>query len=638
MRTPFLMLVLAAVDLASAAPIGEQPAMYTGMLAVASLVAPGATAAASATSSSADAEAQPSAIAAQLAGVLSAAIALTVLVRVIKQQFPKLASANNAAATSVLAILCLQFGLGVDFFGTVESFQTFVSDSSHALFDGAEARALGGRIEVTDARVAQAADFAGRHAPFVAGLAASVGAHAAALRGALCLAGLALLLQGRRFIGEVIAAGTFLIALGALSVNDWSGPEWVRASLGPGRVRDPASAAGAALVAALAVRAFWQHSTMAWCAAVGWVAVNLAAALTLALAAHGSELLGLSDLDLRQVSLFNPLNADSWAALCARATDHGGAGDWHKVLWPSAQDVVVAAAAAAAGYACLVRGTALLRTLEDRTIRRVLPDGVFQLLVPSRVLAPLYTGLAFCCLTHVATQKVSHAFQPAAALAHYAGAALRPDTAAHELVLSATPVGTLVAAFFQSGVAVHAFETAHYAQDKMATWITALAGATLVLAATLPELAPLLAGSPSGGGGGGAADATVQRYPLVFWAWLLLVRFGITHQLKNNGGGSSSAASGSAAAAAAAPDTSNDEDMARALAAADAYGDAEVEGGGAAARSAAGVYSFLDSDDEESKSPVSPPASGSRGRTMGAGGGSGLRRRRSKTPVRGGRS
>ena len=633
MRTPFLMLALAAVDLASAAPIGEQPAMYTGLLAVASLVAPGATASASAASSAAS-EAQPSAIAAQLAGVLSAAIALTVLIRVIKQQFPKLASANNAAATSVLAILCLQFGLGVDFFGTVESFQAFVSDSSHALFDGAEARALGGRIEVTDARVAQAADFAGRHAPFVAGLAASIGAHAAALRAALSLAGLALLLQGRRFIGEVIAAGTFLIALGALSVNDWSGPEWVRASLGPGKVRDPASAAGAALVAALAVRAFWQHSTMAWCAAVGWVAVNLAAALTLALAAHGSELLGLSDLDLRQVSLFNPLNADSWAALCARATDHGGAGDWHKVLWPSAQDVVVAAAAAAAGYACLVRGTALLRTLEDRTICRVLPDGVFQLLVPLLVLAPLYTGLAFCCLTHVATQKVSDAFQPAAALSRYAGAALRPDTAAHELVLSATPVGTLVAAFFQSGVAVHAFETAHYAQDKMATWITALAGATLVLAATLPELAPLLA-TPMPELG----ITTVQRYPLVFWAWLLLVRFGITHQLKNNGGGGGGGGGGSspaASAAAAAPDTSNDEDMARALAAADAYGDAEAEGDGAAAR--AGVYSFLDSDDEESKSPVSPPTSGNRGRTMGAGGGSGLRRRRSKTTVRGGRS
>ena len=50
--------------------------------------------------------------------------------------------------------------------------------------------------------------------------------------------------------------------------------------------------------------------------------------------------------------------------------------------------------------------------------------------------------------------------------------------------------------------------------------------------------------------------------------------------------------------------------------------DAEAEGDGAAAR--AGVYSFLDSDDEESKSPVSPPASGSRGRTMGAGGGSGM--------------
>ena len=52
------------------------------------------------------------------------------------------------------------------------------------------------------------------------------------------------------------------------------------------------------------------------------------------------------------------------------------------------------------------------------------------------MLAPLYTGLAFCCLTHVATQKVSDAFQPAAALSRYAGAALRPDTAAHELVLS----------------------------------------------------------------------------------------------------------------------------------------------------------------------------------------------------------
>ena len=193
-------------------------------------------------------------------------------------------------------------------------------------------------------------------------------------------------------------------------------------------------------------------------------------------------------------------------------------------------------------------------------------------------------------------------------------------------MLEATPAGALAAAFFQAGVAVHAFETAHYARGKMECWITALAGATLVLAALLPDAAPVFAPAHSSMS---ASDQTVSqaRYPVFFWAWLLLVRFGITHQLQvaaADGGDDDAVAGGPK------PDTSNDEDLARALAS--SYDDAD-----GASDTRAGVFSFYDSDENESKSPVTPPAgaSTSRGRTMDGGGSGGMRnRRRSKTPVR----
>eukprot|EP00937_MAST-01D_sp_MAST-1D-sp2_P003095 g3095.t1 len=539
----------------------------------------------------------------------------------------KLTSGQHAALAAILAVCSLEFA-GLEFVATAQRVQRFASESSGALFDSAQAHDMARSLSLSDARVARLVDVAsafGSHAPPVSAALEAVARNGAAVRAAAAATGALLLTAGKRHVGTVITLTTFALALFTLATNEWTGPPWVAARLGLGRVHDPITAATCAVVCAFTSHAFFQYFAAAWCAVVGWLSVTLAAALLVAGAAHADSTLGLSALTtplLRDVLLWNPLNANSLAALQARAAHYGahlgGAGGepWRAVwaLWPSATDLCVLLAAALAHELCLRRGQAALRRLEDRTVRRVLPESLYQLLVPSRVLTPVATGLAFCALLHASRDAVL------GWLAHPAVRAwLRPTRAEHEFVFEQTSLGALAGAFFQAGVSVHSLETVGFAQDKIEVWITAMVGATLLLAAAIPLHEAHLAAA----GGGGGARAV---WPVYFWGWLWLVRSGVVRQLQASSYG------------AAAQERDSEDGRARPAlfrtrAAAQAVGpggggDVVVVGGGGGS----GFFSghFDDEDYEgESKSPVTPPDRASRAGLSDA-----RRRRRSKSPAR----
>merc|ERR1719502_1444868 len=101
----------------------------------------------------------------ELASVLTAAcccaVVVVLLVHFVSRATPQSSRSSHAVLAAVVAIASLQFA-GLDFIATVRSVQSFVSDSSGALFDGATARDLAAGIALSDTVISNAANEAAR--------------------------------------------------------------------------------------------------------------------------------------------------------------------------------------------------------------------------------------------------------------------------------------------------------------------------------------------------------------------------------------------------------------------------------------------------------------------------------------------
>ena len=106
----------------------------------------------------------------ELASVLTAAcccaVVVVLLVHFVSRATPKSSRSSHAVLAAVVAMASLQFA-GLDFIATVRSVQSFVSDSSGALFDGGMARDLAAGLALSDTVISNAANEAARQLPLV---------------------------------------------------------------------------------------------------------------------------------------------------------------------------------------------------------------------------------------------------------------------------------------------------------------------------------------------------------------------------------------------------------------------------------------------------------------------------------------